>query len=104
MVWNQPNLSHLQIFGRKVHVLIHKKKYKLHTRFIKFIFLGYSEESKAYQFMTTSSKNILMSKDVILYELHLKTINDVIQQHDEKEFFFLEASILKSNMITITNQ
>jgi hypothetical protein len=39
-IWfgHQPNLFHLQIFGCKVHVLIHKKKYKLHTHFIKCIF------------------------------------------------------------------
>jgi hypothetical protein len=43
--------------------------------------------------MTTSRKKILMSKDVILYELHLKIINNVIQQKDEKEIFFLEASL-----------
>jgi len=97
------NLSHLQIFGYKVHVLIHKEKYKLDTHFIKCIFLGYSEESKAHQFMTTSRRKILVSKDVILYELHLKTINNVIQQKDEKENFFLEVSLFKFNMITITN-
>jgi hypothetical protein len=43
--------------------------------------------------MTTSRRQILVSKDVIWYEIPLKSINNDIQQKDEKESFFLEASL-----------
>lgn len=62
---HQINLSHFKIFGCKFHAFIHKETWwNPYTHFIQCIFLSYNDESKAYNLMTTSGCQVLISKDV----------------------------------------
>lgn len=65
----QPNLFYLKVFGSKAHVLVQKEtRKKLDSHSIETIFLGYSEESKAYQLMNINNQKIIISRDVIFEE------------------------------------
>ena len=70
-----PNLSYLKIFGSTAHILVQKEtRRKLDSHSIEAIFLGYSEESKAYRLMDKQSKKIVISRDVIFNENdHIKS-------------------------------
>jgi len=62
---HQLNLSHFKIFGCKFHAFIHKEtRWNLDTHSTQCIFLGYNDESKAYNLMTTIGCQVLISKDV----------------------------------------
>ena len=70
-VWTgrKPNIEHLHTFGCTTFVHILKKKHsKLDSKTIKGLFLGYSDTSKAYRIYNTTSKRLIISRDVIFYE------------------------------------
>jgi hypothetical protein len=70
----------------QIHAFIHKEtRWKLDTHSIQCIFLGYSEESKAYKLMTTSGEQVLIVRDIIFYETHKKSTHNFIQQNDDIE-------------------
>ena len=53
-----PNITHLRIFGCVVYALVPKiKRKKLDNYSEKYIFIGYSEESKAYKLYNPLTKN-----------------------------------------------
>ena len=66
-VWTgrKPSLKHLQIFGSTAYSFIPKeKRTKMDSKTQKVIFVGYSEDSKAYQLYDPVSKKIIRSRDV----------------------------------------
>lgn len=69
--WNgfKPDVKHFKVFGCIGHVHIPEaKRTKLDNKSCKCIFLGFSEESKAYRMYNPTSKKILVSRDVVFEE------------------------------------
>ena len=65
----QPAVDHFRIFGCIVysHILDQKRK-KLDDKGKKWIFLGVSDQSKAYKLYNPKTKKILVSRDVVFDE------------------------------------
>ena len=79
-----PNLSYLKVFGCKTHVLVPKeKRRKLDSHSLECIFLGYSNESRAYRLMQKDTKNIIISRDVLFDEHSLTTLSTPILEEQE---------------------
>lgn len=61
----KPSVSHFRIFGCTAYVHIpDNQRTKLDEKSFKCIFLGVSEESKAYRLFDPKSKKIIISRDV----------------------------------------
>ena len=70
-VWSgiKPNVKHFKVFGCIGHVHIPEaKRVKLDNKSCKCVFLGISEESKAYRMYNPISKKITVSRDVVFEE------------------------------------
>jgi hypothetical protein len=103
-IWfcHKPILSHLQIFGCKAYAFIDKNKLDFHT--IECIFLGYLEESKAYQLMKHEKYGIFIFRDVIIYENPIKVINSIIEENDPNPLLdvnFFQINITSPQTSTI---
>ncbi|KAF8365039.1 hypothetical protein HHK36_032960 [Tetracentron sinense] len=65
----KPSVSHLKIFGCIAYAQVPKaKRKKLDDRGEKCIFIGYSEESKAYKLYNPLTNKVVVSRDVIFNE------------------------------------
>jgi hypothetical protein len=65
----KPSVAHLRIFGCLAYSQVpESKRKKLDDRGEKCIFLGYSEESKAYKLYNPLTKKSVVSRDVIFDE------------------------------------
>jgi len=65
----KPNVSHFKTFGCIGYVHIPEaRRTKLDNKSCKAIFLGVSEESKAYRMYNPNSKKIIISRDVVFEE------------------------------------
>ncbi|KAF8377730.1 hypothetical protein HHK36_031114 [Tetracentron sinense] len=65
----KPSVSHLKIFGCIAYAQVPEaKKKKLDDRGEKCIFIGYSEESKAYKLYNPLTNKVVVSRDVIFSE------------------------------------
>jgi transposase InsO family protein len=66
---HKPNVAHFKIFGCVTYVHVpNEKRIKLEDKSYKCVFLGVSEESKAYRLYDPESKKIVTSRDVIFAE------------------------------------
>jgi len=66
---NKPNVAHFRVFGCVAYAHIPDvKRIKLEDKSHKCVFLGVSEESKAYRLYDPESKQIITSRDVIFAE------------------------------------
>ena len=93
----QPNLSYLRVFGCKAYVFVPKeKRQKLDSHSNECIFLGYSEESKAYCLMDNTK---IISRNVIFNEnfdnVHKNTHE--AEETEEEENLLLDVDFFKSN-------
>lgn len=72
----QPVVDHFKIFGciAYAHIPDQKRK-KLDDKGEKCIFLGVSDQSKAYKLYNTNTKKIVISRDVIFDENHFWSWN-----------------------------
>ncbi|KAM1826104.1 hypothetical protein ACFX13_025496 [Malus domestica] len=69
--WNglKPSVEHFRVFGCVSHVHVpDSKRVKLNAKSLKCVFLGVSEESKAYRLFDPTSKKIIISRDVVFEE------------------------------------
>ena len=69
--WNErrPSVEHFRVFGCISHVHVpDNKRVKLDAKSLKCIFLGVSEESKAYRPFDPISRKIIISRDVVFEE------------------------------------
>ena len=65
----KPNVDNLRIFGCIAYIHIPKdERRKLDSKASKCVFLGYSNESKAYRLFDMVKKKIIVSRDVIFNE------------------------------------
>jgi hypothetical protein len=65
----KPNVAHFRIFGCIAYVHVpNQRRVKLEEKSQKCVFLGVSEESKAYTLFDPESKQIITSRDVIFAE------------------------------------
>ncbi|KAK2970863.1 hypothetical protein RJ640_022305 [Escallonia rubra] len=95
-VWNQtpqeawsgykPSVSHLKVFGSiaYVHVPDQQRK-KLYDKSEKFIFIGYSQESKGYKLYNPVDKKMKVSRDVTFDE---KSSWDWTDRDNEQYVFY----------------
>ena len=59
-----PDVSNLRVFGSKVHYLDRDpERGKLDQRGQEGIFLGYSDESKAYRIWSNKKRGVIISRD-----------------------------------------
>jgi len=66
---NRPSVAHLRIFGCKAHVHVpDEKRRKLDTKSVECIFLGFTENRKAYVCVHRLSSRIFESRDVVFDE------------------------------------
>ena len=64
-----PSVIHLRVFGSNCYALIPKEqRNKLGVRSRKFIFVGYSNTSKAYCLYDEVNKKLILSRDVFFLE------------------------------------
>ena len=64
-----PSMAHLQNYGCVAYVQVPKvKRKKLDNHDEKCIFIGYSEESKAYKLYNPLTKKLAVSRDVVFNE------------------------------------
>lgn len=65
----KPTVDHFRIFGCIAYAHIpDKKRSKLHDKGEKCIFLGVSDQSKAYKLYNPTTKRIIISRDVVFDE------------------------------------
>ena len=65
----KPTVDHFRIFGGVAYTHIpDQKRKKLDDKGEKCIFLGVSDQSKAYKLYNPNTKKILISRDVVFYE------------------------------------
>ena len=65
----KPSVAHLRIFGCVAYAQIPEAKGKNHDdRGEKCIFIGYSEEFKAYKLYNPLTKRVVVSRDVVFSE------------------------------------
>lgn len=65
----KPNIDHFKVFGCTAHVHIPtEKRVKLDNKSFKCVFLGVSEESKAYRLFDPETKRVVTGRDVIFEE------------------------------------
>lgn len=68
-IGSKPSVEHFKVFGCIGHVHItSQQQTKLYLRSHKCVFLGVSQESKAYRLYDPSSKKVVISRDVIFDE------------------------------------
>jgi hypothetical protein len=67
--WYKPKVDHFKVFGCLAYVHIpEQKRGKLDDKTEKAIFIGYSENSKAYKLYNPITKKTIISRDVIFNE------------------------------------
>ncbi|KAK3002660.1 hypothetical protein RJ639_018364, partial [Escallonia herrerae] len=65
----KPKIDHLKVFGCLAYHLIHsQEREKLDEKGEKCIFMGYSDESKAYRLYKPETNELIVSRDVIFDE------------------------------------
>jgi len=70
----RPSISHMRIFGAHAFMFIPKElRTNLDPKSTRRIFMGYSQESKAYRIWVNSSQKIVESRDVIFNETSVIT-------------------------------
>ena len=87
-----PNVAHLRIFGCVKYAQVPEvKRKKLDNHGEKCIFIGYSEESKAYKLYNPLTKKLVVSRDVVFNEAEAwswsneETVKEqpMVNEHDE---------------------
>jgi hypothetical protein len=79
-----PNLKHLRVFGYLVYVHVGKKQEgKMGSKFIRCIFTGYDEVSKAYHCYNSETRKMIISKDVVLNKDVMRV--EFLQQKQRKK-------------------
>ena len=78
---HKASVDYFRIFGciAYAHISDEKRK-KLDDKGVKCVFLGVSEESKAYRLYNPVTKRIIVSRDVIFDEQHTCDWNDTGKQ------------------------
>ena len=65
----KPSVEHFRIFGCHCYAHVpNSTRTKLESKSKKCVFLGYSEESKAYRLYDSEAKKIIVSRDVVFAE------------------------------------
>ena len=66
-LWNgrKPNLDYIKVWGcLAFYRVVDPKRTKLGSRAIKSVFVGYTENSKAYKLLDLSSNTVMESRDI----------------------------------------
>lgn len=105
----KPDVTHFRVFGCIGHVHIPEaKRIKLDDKSCKCVFIGSSEESKAYRMYNPISKKIMVSRDVVFEETKqwdwgrndvegIKTISEVLMWEDERDYVLEEEELEEEN-------
>uniref|UniRef100_A0A6V7M0T8 Integrase catalytic domain-containing protein n=1 Tax=Bracon brevicornis TaxID=1563983 RepID=A0A6V7M0T8_9HYME len=80
----KPDISHLRVYGCKAYAHIPKQmRLKLDNKTRECIFVGYSQESKAYRLLEENTGKILTSRDI-------KFVENIIPRKGKRVLFGLE--------------
>ena len=69
--WNgrKPNIGHLKVFGYVTYAhMPNQLRKKIDDKAEKFIFIGYSHETKGYKLYNSKTKKVVVSRDVTFDE------------------------------------
>jgi hypothetical protein len=80
----KPSVAHLRSFGCKAYAHVpDQKRTKLDSKTRECIFLGYSEDSKAYRLFDPRTRNVIKSRDVIFDEQDNKKsqVNEEVREN-----------------------
>ena len=94
-VWTgrKPNIDHLRTFGSTAYAHIPKeKRSKLDSKALQGIFLGYSEESKAYRIYDKNSGKLIVSRDVIFQEQEEDNMSPAVNLEEDQNEVTLKES------------
>ena len=90
----KPDLRYLQIFGSAAYRQVpEEQRKKLDERAKKMIFVGYSDESKAYRLLDVRTDKIQISRDVIF--LDKRGIKEDYPLHEECEVILNQQEVLE---------
>ena len=83
----KPEMSHIRIFGCKAFAYIPKeKRSKFDDRAVEAVLVGYSERSKGYRLLLTSTNKIIISRSVTFDESQsydgMKTVQQTMIRYD----------------------
>ena len=71
----KPHISHFPVFGCKAFVHVpNEKRLKLQPKSVPCIFIGYSENSKAYRFYNPNTQRLVISRDAIFIQENEETL------------------------------
>lgn len=95
-----PNLSSMRVFGCRamVHVPDANRR-KLDDKSTECIFLGFSDESKAYRMYNKATKKIIVSRDVIFMEAPRIEVKDFSNEEDNYFYCILPVEAENTNVI-----
>lgn len=71
-IWfgHEPNIKKFKVFGCKAYAHVpNQKRTKLEMKSTKCIFIGFPENTKAYKLYNTSTKKVIISRDVVFFEM-----------------------------------
>lgn len=88
-IWNsrKPDVSYFHIFGCEVYAHIPDElRRKLDVKAEKYIFLGYSEQSKAYKLLNKKTEKIKINRDVVFLDKYDNTSEEIDNSMVEIDF------------------
>lgn len=88
-IWNsrKPDVSYFHIFGCEVYAHIPDElRRKLDVKAEKYIFLRYSEQSKAYKLLNKKTEKIKISRDVVFLDKYDNTSEEIDNSMVEIDF------------------
>lgn len=96
-LWHKvkPDVSNLQIFGSKVYSHIPKKliKNKFDKKAESVVFVGYSEESKAYRLLDVDTGRIKISRSVVFPQRSIYVNNKKVKSEEVPIMFRKEKDL-----------
>lgn len=96
-LWHKvkPDVSNLQIFGSKVYSHIPKKliKNKFDKKAESVVFVGYSEESKAYRLLDVDTGRIKISRSVVFPQRSIYVYNKKVKSEEVPIMFRKEKDL-----------
>jgi hypothetical protein len=97
-LWNNvvPNVCYFKIFGCTAYYLNNKPKHKFSARSKKGIFVGYSENSKAFRIYIPDENRVIISRSVKFFEENTSEYSKVGQLFDDSLHREIKLSSTKS--------
>lgn len=93
-IWfgRKPNIIKFKVFGCKAYAHIpNQKRTKLEMKSTKCIFVGFPENTKAYKLYNTSTKKVIISRDVVFFEGNESIVQEQQDVQTNEHFGMFES-------------